>query len=152
MALKGDLESGGDSSAFNVNDPAEQELEDLFDKLGKNSAERKALRESYIPRGARQELVNSLKNKLAPTITITTQADPPKQQASVSTEQAKTESAQEVEKKRGRGRPRKVDTVQEVSSQQGSQASTQSETQAQPVQTVQESEPEQTGQSTQFAF
>jgi len=152
MALKGDLESGGDSSAFNVNDPAEQELEDLFDKLGKNSAERKALRESYIPRGARQELVNSLKNKLAPTITITTQADPPKQQASVSTEQAKTESAQETEQKRGRGRPRKVDTVQEVSSQQGSQASTQSETQAQPVQTVQESEPEQTGQSTQFAF
>jgi recombination protein RecT len=150
MALNKDFESGGDSSAFNVNDPAEQELEDLFDKLGKNPSERKALRESYIPRGARQELVNSLKNKLAPTITITTQADPPKEQASANTEQAKTESAQETEQKRGRGRPRKVDTVQEVSSQQGSQASTQSETQAQPVQTVQESEPTQTGEKFSF--
>jgi recombination protein RecT len=150
MALNKDFESGGDSSAFNVNDPAEQELEDLFDKLGKNPSERKALRESYIPRGARQELVNSLKNKLAPTITITTQADPPKEQASANTEQAKTESAQETEQKRGRGRPRKVDTVQEVSSQQGSQASTQPETQAQPVQTVQESEPTQTAEK--FAF
>jgi recombination protein RecT len=150
MALNKDFESGGDSSAFNVNDPAEQELEDLFDKLGKNPSERKALRESYIPRGARQELVNSLKNKLAPTITITTQADPPKEQASASTEQAKTESAQETEQKRGRGRPRKVENVQEVSSQQGSQASTQSETQAQPVQTVQESEPTQTGEKFSF--
>lgn len=150
MALNKDFESGGDSSAFNVNDPAEQELEDLFDKLGKNPSERKALRESYIPRGARQELVNSLKNKLAPTITVTTQADPPKEQASANTEQAKTESAQETEVRRGRGRPRKVETVQEVSSQQGSQASTQSETQAQPVQTVQESEPTQTGEKFSF--
>ena len=59
MALNKDFESGGDSSAFNVNDPAEQELEDLFDKLGKNPSERKALRESYIPRKSKHRQTRS---------------------------------------------------------------------------------------------
>lgn len=110
------LESGGDLSAFNPNDPDEQELEALFDKLSKNSTERKMLRDSYIPRGARQELVEYLKGKLVPTrqtINVSTQAKTQAPQEKASTE-VKTEQASQAQDqtqgeapKRGRGRPRK---------------------------------------------
>jgi phage RecT family recombinase len=141
MALKGDLESGGDSSAFNPNDPEEQELEELFEKLGKNPTERKALRDSYIPRGARQELVNWLRGKLAPAINVTTQAS----KTEASTEQASTEAPQEKEKN-GRGRPSNAKIAARKAQEEAQQeASTQPETQAQAGQ--QEEKPTQTNTS-----
>lgn len=121
MALKGDLESGGDASEFDQNDPNEQELETLFDKLGKNPTERKMLRESYIPQGRRNELMEYLRGRLAPTgqtVSISTKpAEQATEQASkteASTEQAKTDAPQETEVKRGRGRPpKKIDSAPE---------------------------------------
>jgi recombination protein RecT len=113
------LESGGDASAFDVNDPAEVELEDLFDKLSKNATERKMLRESYIPQGRRKELVEYLQGRLAPagqTVSISTKpAEQATEQASkteVSKEQAKTDAPQD-EPRRGRGRPKKIDSAPE---------------------------------------
>jgi phage RecT family recombinase len=119
MALKGDLESGGDASEFDQNDPNEQELETLFDKLGKNPTERKMLRESYIPQGRRKELVEYLQGRLAPagqTVSVSTKpAEQATEQASkteASTEQAKTDAPQD-EPRRGRGRPKKIDSAPE---------------------------------------
>lgn len=116
------LESGGDASAYDVNDPAEVELEELFDKLGKNPAERKMLRESYIPRGARQELVDSLRARLnngSSPVEVKTQASTtqPTQETKASTAQAQPASsaaasvAPAQEQKRGRGRPSKEETA-----------------------------------------
>jgi len=126
------LESGGDSSAFDVNDPAEQELEELFDKLGKNTAERKTMRDSYIPRGDRQGLVNWLRGKLAPTgqtINVaprqtastqetkqaTTQAEPTTQQETKQASQAEQTQPTGEAPRRGRGRPRKDNGTQQPS-------------------------------------
>ena len=126
------LESGGDSSAFDVNNPEEQELETLFDKLGRNPAERKMMRESYIPRGARQELVDYLKSKMSQgQVVVSTQAQASTEQKTEQASQSQTE-----EKKRGRGRPSKEEmaarqaAAQEVAAQQ------------EPVQTVQETKHE----------
>ena len=139
------LESGGDSSAFDVNDPAEQELEELFDKLDKNPSERKLMRDSYIPRGARKELVDHLKGKLAPsgqTINVTTQAST---QAEQKTEQSKTETPQEAEKKR-RGRPTKEEVAAREAAAKAQQGSvdTQAENQAQTAEPAQEEKQEET--------
>ncbi len=146
MALKGDLESGGDASEFDPNDPNEQELEELFDKLGKNSTERKMLRESYIPQGRRKELVEYLRGRLAPTgqgVSVQKQAT---EQAEASTEQAKTDAPQETEQKRGRGRPKKTEAAKESDAQP--------ETQAQPEQAAQEEKPAPSGkpEAGKFAF
>lgn len=148
MALKGELDSVGDASEFDPNDPDEQELEEMFDKLGKNATERKMLRESYIPQGRRKELVEYLRGRLAPTgqtITVSTQAKEQAPQAEVSTEQAKDEPAQETEEKKKRGRPKKTET-----------APTQQE-ETQPEQPAQEDKPEQQGpkvipEASKFAF
>jgi hypothetical protein len=137
------LESGGDTSAFDVNDPAEVELEDLFDRLSKNPTERKMLRDSYIPRGARQELVDYLKGKLAPTgqtINVSAQATQQASQAEASTEQAKEDAPQETEQKRGRGRPKGSTKTQQETIQE---PDAQPETQAQPEQQAQEEKPAQ---------
>jgi hypothetical protein len=161
IALRGlynSLKDGETTLEEAFGDLYEKEVTSLFELLGYNQGRRDSIRGAYIGRSV--ELLAHLRKQAEPLQGTTekkpeaqkesTQADPPKEQASASTEQAKTESAQETEQKRRRGRPRKVETVQEVSSQQGSQASTQSETQAQPVQTVQESEPTQTGEKFSF--
>jgi recombination protein RecT len=143
MALKGELDSGGDASEFDPNDPDEQELEEMFDKLGKNATERKMLRESYIPQGRRKELIEYLRGRLAPTgqtITVSTQAKEQASQAEVSTEQAKGEPAQETEEKKKRGRP-KGSTKTQV------EPDTQLETQSQPEQAEQEEKPAQQAKS-----
>jgi phage RecT family recombinase len=114
MALKGELETGGDASDFDPNDPNEQELEEMFDKLGKNPTERKMLRESYIPQGRRKELVEYLRGRLAPTGQGVSTQKQATEQAAASTEQAKAETApQEQEQKRPRGRPKKTDSAPE---------------------------------------
>ena len=148
------LESGGDSSSFNPNDPEEQELEGLFDKLGKNPTERKMLRDSYLPRGARQELVGSLKEKLAPTgqiinvpLQAKTQAPQEKASTEVKAEQASESTQAQAQTtgeppKRGRGRPRK-ETAQEAT--EGPQEPEEHEEQAE---AEQEAEPEQVREET----
>jgi recombination protein RecT len=137
------LESGGDASAFDVNDPDEQELETLFDKLGKNPTERKMLRESYIPQGRRKELVEYLQGRLAPAgqaVNVSTKpAEQATEQASkteASTEQAKTDAPQD-EPRRGRGRPKKIDSAPEE------KPDTQPETQTQETKPAQEEKPAQ---------
>jgi hypothetical protein len=117
MALKGDLETGADSGTATVDpeDPQEQELESLFEKLQKNPTERKMLRDSY--QGRKDELIKYLQGRLAPTIQVSTQQA---SQTKASTTQVQ-EQAPQVDKtqpageqpKRGRGRPRKVETQQE---------------------------------------
>ena len=117
MALRGDLETGADSGTATVDpeDPQEQELESLFEKLQKNPTERKMLRDSY--QGRKDELIKYLQGRLAPTIQVSTQQAWQKQ---ASTTQVQ-EQAPQVENtqptgeqpKRGRGRPRKVETQQE---------------------------------------
>jgi len=157
MALKGDLESGGDASEFDPNDPNEQELEELFDKLGKNATERKMLRESYIPQGRRKELVEYLRGRLAPTgqtVAKTeqkatekpadTQATQQATQAEVKTEQANTDTQQETPAKR-RGRPTREEVAAReaaAKAQQG-QGDSQAENHAQPDQSEQDEKPAQ---------
>jgi len=122
----GGLESGGDSSAFNPNDPEEQELEELFDKLGKNQTERKNMRDSYLPRGDRQGLVNWLRGKVAPTgqATIIVGTAQTKQAEASTTQETKQASQAEQTQpsgepvKRGRGRPRKDQGTQQGSQQE----------------------------------
>jgi len=157
MALKGDLESGGDASEFDPNDPNEQELEELFDKLGKNATERKMLRESYIPQGRRKELVEYLRGRLEPTgqtVAKTeqkatekpadTQATQQATQAEVKTEQANTDTQQETPAKR-RGRPSREEVAAReaaAKAQQG-QGDSQAENHAQPDQSEQDEKPAQ---------
>jgi hypothetical protein len=117
------LESGGDASAFDINDPAEQELEALFDKLQKNPTERKMLRESYIPRGARQELVDFLKSKVgAPSGQVVVSPQASQEKASTPPEQApQTTQAPPTNgeaPKRGRGRPSKEEMAARQAAQQ----------------------------------
>ena len=153
MALKGELDSGGDASEFDPNDPDEQELEEMFDKLGKNSTERKMLRESYIPQGRRKELVEHLRGKLAPTgqtIKVSTQAAEQASKTEVSTEQAKTEPAQDTQQKRGRGRPRKTETAQEQKEED--QPETQPDEPAQEEQPAQQAGPKVIPEAGKFAF
>jgi phage RecT family recombinase len=138
MALKGDLESGGDASEFDPNDPNEQELEELFDKLGKNATERKMLRESYIPQGRRNELLEYLRGRLAPTgqtvaKTETKATEKPAEQANqqasqaeVKTEQASTEMQQETPAKR-RGRPTREETAAKEAAQRAAEQKTESQ-------------------------
>jgi recombination protein RecT len=134
------LESGGDASAFDVNDPDEQELETLFDKLGKNPTERKMLRESYIPQGRRKELVEYLQGRLAPAGQAVNVSTKPAEQATeqatqAGTEQVKTDAPQETEVKRGRGRPKKIDSAPE------DKPEPQQETHAQEAKPAQEEKP-----------
>ena len=103
------LESGGDASAFDQNDPIEQELEELFDKLGKNATERKMLRESYIPQGRRKELVEYIRGRLAPagqTINVSTQADASTTQEAKQASQAEQTQPTGEAPKNPRGRPK----------------------------------------------
>jgi recombination protein RecT len=171
LELQGAAESGdfvvmdgGGTPEFQLGEET-PEIEKLMDKLGLSEENRKNIRESYKNNPA--ALLDYLLKKTAPLIqaesipdpiptqqVITTQADPPRQQA---VEQAKTESAQETEKKNRRGRPtneevaaRKAREEAAAQTQPAQQVSTQPETQVQTEQPVQESEPAQTG--TQFTF
>jgi len=146
MALKNNLESGGDSSDFNPNDPAEQELEALFDKLNKNPTERRMLRDSYIPRGARKELVDYLKSKVTTGGQIvigTTQAQQAPQETKASTK-PKPEQASQAQPtngeqpKRGRGRPSK----EEMAARQAAAQEAAAQKEQAPAQETAQSEPE----------
>lgn len=113
MALKGELENGGDISTPSPSDPIEHELDTLFEKLGKNTAQQQELRKGYA--GRTNDLVSYLKGKLAPEIqgnAVATPVAKTHQVAEKVTEQDKstptaTQDAPVGEVKRGRGRPSK---------------------------------------------
>ena len=145
------LESGGDSSSFNPNDPQEQELEELFDKLSKTSDERKTLRDNYIPRGARQELVTWLRGKLAPsgqTINVSTNPQASQTEASTAKPDPQASQAQQTQAsneppKRGRGRPRKDNgqtRTQELMDQEHADSEPEDHEEAEQEETQQEKE------------
>ena len=58
--LKGAFEGGGDPAEIDLSDP-NKELEDLFDRLNKTPQERKMMRDSYLSRGAIDELLAHLR-------------------------------------------------------------------------------------------
>jgi hypothetical protein len=103
--------------------PFDKEIESLFTQLGKNETEKRLLKNSYM--GRAKELLEYLRGRLAPTgqtvaKTETKATEKPAEQATqqasqaeVKTEQAKTETPQETEVKRGRGRPKKIDSAPE---------------------------------------
>lgn len=66
MALKGELENGAGIDTPSPTDPLEHELDDLFQKLGKNPSQQTELRAGYP--GRTKELVDYLKGKLAPEV------------------------------------------------------------------------------------
>ena len=66
MALKGAFEGGADPPEIDLSDPKQRELEDLFDRLDKTPQERKLLRDSYLTRGAIDELLEHLRARLSP--------------------------------------------------------------------------------------
>lgn len=119
MALKGELENGGDIATPSASDPIEHELDALFEKLGKNPAQQVELRKGYA--GKTKELVDYLKGKLAPEIQgkpAATQSSAgvtaPEQQVTTSIAAgsqaipvSETPVAAGLEVKRGRGRPSK---------------------------------------------
>lgn len=109
------LETGADTASFNPNDPDEQELEELFDKLGKTPDERRAMRESYIPRGARQELVSWLRGKLGHSPNTVRVAPEVKQEST-------QETPAQQEKRRGPGRPTKEETAARKAAEEAARA------------------------------
>ena len=68
MALKGAFEGGGDPAEIDLSDPKQKELEDLFDRLNKTPQERKMMRDSYLSRGAIDELLAHLRGRLEPAV------------------------------------------------------------------------------------
>jgi hypothetical protein len=127
--------------------PFDKEIESLMTQLGKNETAKRLLKTSYL--GRAKELVEYLREQVAPKGQATAKAEPKAEekpaeqsteqasQAEPTTEQAKAEGPQETEQRRGRGRPRKIDSAQEE------KPDTQPETQAQPVQQTQEEQPAQ---------
>jgi len=132
--------------------PHDKEIDSLFTQMGKNETEKRLLRQSYM--GRAKELVEYLRERIAPKGQATAKAEPkvtekPAEQATeqaskteASTEQAKNDAPQETEVKRGRGRPKKIDSAPEEKSE------TQPETQAQPDQPAQDEKPEQAESTT----
>ena len=109
MALKGELENGGDIVIPSASDPIEHELDSLFEKLGKNPSQQRMLRESYA--GRTQELVTYLNGQLAPAQVISPVATQViKPTPAVATQSTSTPMAYQEggDMKRGRGRPRKL--------------------------------------------
>jgi hypothetical protein len=127
--------------------PFDKEIESLFTQMGKNETEKRLLRQSYM--GRAKELVEYLRERIAPKGQATAKADPkatekPAEQATeqaskteASTEQAKTDAPQDTQEKRGRGRPKKIDSAPE------DKADTQPETQAQETKPAQDEKPAQ---------
>jgi len=124
--------------------PFDKEIESLFTQLGKNETEKRLLKNSYM--GRAKELVEYLRGRLAPAGQGTARdtqgkatekpAEQATEQASQAvTEQAKTDAPQETEVKRGRGRPKKIDSAPEEKPE------TQQETQAQETKPAQEEKP-----------
>jgi hypothetical protein len=103
--------------------PFDKEIESLFTQMGKNETEKRLLRQSHM--GRAKDLVEYLRDRIAPKGQATAKAEPKPteklveqatEQASkteASTEQAKTEPAQDTQEKRGRGRPKKIDSAPE---------------------------------------
>jgi recombination protein RecT len=157
MALTGALENGADTGVPDANDPREQELESLFEKLGKNPTERKMLRDSYVPQGKIDELISSLKGRLAPEVrTQQTQEQKPTETVTQTTTAAQDTQPTST---RRRGRPSREEVAarqaaeqQQASTQPVTQASVQAETPAQTEQPAQESKPVQASDSGQFSF
>lgn len=129
--------------------PFDKEIESLFTQLGKNETEKRLLKNSYM--GRAKELLEYLRGRLAPAGQGTARdtqgkaTEKPAEQATeqalkteASTEQAKTEPAQETEVKRGRGRPKKIDSAPEDKP----------ETQAQEAKPEQEEKPAQQAEPT----
>jgi hypothetical protein len=127
--------------------PFDKEIDSLFTQLGKNETEKRLLKNSYM--GRAKDLVEYLRGRVAPTGQgVPVQKAEPKQatekasQAEASTEQAKNDAPQETEVKRGRGRPKKIDSAPE------DKPDTQPETQAQETQPAQEEKPAQQAEPT----
>jgi recombination protein RecT len=156
MALTGALENGADSGTPNENDPREQELETLFEKLGKNPTERKMLRDSYLPQGKIDELIASLKGRLAPEVrTQQTQEQKPSETVQQTTTAAQDTPQTQQTTARRRGRPTREEMAarqQAAAQQETAQPDTQASAQAQTEQPAQESKPVQASESGQFSF
>lgn len=117
MALKGELEQGGDIATPSATDPLEHELDTLFEKLGKNPAQQQEMRKGYA--GRTEELVVYLRSKLAQSMDdlVAQKSTPVFNEKQAATEEKPTEqekptpaATQEAtvgEVKRGRGRPSK---------------------------------------------
>jgi hypothetical protein len=134
--------------------PYDKEIAALFTQLGKNETEKRLLKQSYM--GRAKELVEYLRGRLAPTgqgipVQATSKQDAEAvkqaaQQASkteASTEQARTEPAQDTEQKRGRGRPKKIDSAPETVKEETKQDVSEPEGQDQEDSVQQEAEPAQ---------
>jgi hypothetical protein len=129
----------------------DKEIDALFTQLGKNETEKRLLKNSYM--GRAKELVEYLRGRLAPTGQGTStqkQASEQAPQASVSTEQAKTDAPQETEQKRGRGRPKKTEAAKEPDAQPETQAQT--EQAAQEEKPAQQAEPKVLPEAGKFNF
>lgn len=137
--------------------PFDKEIESLFTQMGKNETEKRLLRQSYM--GRAKDLVEYLRERIAPKGQATAKAEPkpvekPAEQATeqaskteASTEQAKTEPAQDTQEKRGRGRPKKIDSAPEEKPEP------QPETQAQETKAAQDEKPaQQAAESGKFQF
>jgi recombination protein RecT len=124
MALKGELENGGDIATPSPTDPIEHELDSLFQKLGKNPAQQVEMRAGYP--GNTKGLVDYLKGKLPPEVQtkpiqsiddLVAQKSTPAFNAKQATESKPAEQDKTTptatmdapvgEVKRGRGRPSK---------------------------------------------
>jgi recombination protein RecT len=145
MALKGELEQGGDISTPSASDPLEGELDTLFEKLGKNTAQQKEMRAGYP--GNTQGLVDYLKGKLppdvqtkpTPTPPIATQPTQTVQEKPVEQDKPTPAAAQEAptgEAKRGRGRPSKEEMARRKAAEEsatGQQTLAPADTEPRPV-------------------
>jgi hypothetical protein len=133
--------------------PFDKEIESLFTQMGKNETEKRLLRQSYM--GRAKELVEYLRERIAPKGQATAKAEPKatEKPAEQATEQAKTEPAQDTEQKRGRGRPKKIDSAPETVKEETKQDVSEPEGQDQEDSVQQEAEPAQGKVETgKFAF
>jgi hypothetical protein len=102
----------------------DKEIESLFTQLKKNETEKRLLKQSYM--GRAKELLEYLRERIAPAAQATQTQEKKPAQAETVTEQVKTDAPQNTEEKPKRGRPKKIDSAPEE------KADTQPETQ--PVQ------------------
>jgi hypothetical protein len=121
--------------------PFDKEIESLFTQMGKNETEKRLLRNSYL--GRAKELVEYLRGRLAPTGQSVAKPAEQATETEASTEKAKTEPAQDTEQKRGKGRPKKIDSAPETVKEETKQDVSEPEGQDQEDSVQQEAEPAQ---------
>jgi hypothetical protein len=119
----------------------DKEIESLFTQLKKNETEKRLLKQSYM--GRAKELLEYLRERIAPAAQATQTQEKKPAQAETVTEQVKTDAPQNTEEKPKRGRPKKIDSAPEE------KADTQPETQVQEAKPAQEEKPAQQAEPAQ---